>query len=131
MNGIEQLHGFFGLVRLQRADQMQFEARFEALVMRNEQRPFCLGLLDAGLTEYALPRTDHRLDCRRRECLRARDESDAGWITPGIAAGTRDLRAHQRKSVRLVHAVQSALDNLVTCALRVRSWTNRDIFETG
>ncbi len=50
VDGVEQLDGFAGLVRLQRADQVQFGIR----VACAQVRPLRLGLLDAVLAEQAL-----------------------------------------------------------------------------
>ena len=55
---IEKRHGVSGLVRLQRADEVQFDPG----VPGDERRPFRLGLLHAVLAEHALAGGDDRHD---------------------------------------------------------------------
>ena len=88
------------LVRLQRADQMQFEIA----VAGHQRRPLGLGLLHPVFAEYALAGGNHRLDRVGAERLRHRHQRHACRIATGVAAGARDFRAHRRKSAPLVHA---------------------------
>src|SRR5271154_102635 len=103
MDGVEQNHRLLGLVRLQRADEMQFEAAIARAVTGKQWRPFGLGLLDAILAEHALPGSDDRLDRLGAKGFRDRDQRDGRGIAPGIAAGRRDLLAHAGDAFRSIH----------------------------
>ena len=103
MDGLEQGHRLLGLVRLQRADQMQFEAAIARAVTGDKRRPFGLGLLDAILAEHALAGGDHRLDRLGAEGFGDCDQRDRRGVAPGIAAGCRDLLAHGGNAFRSIH----------------------------
>src|ERR1700724_978060 len=102
MDGVEQGHRLLGLVRLQRADQMQFEAARRP-VTGDERRPFGLGLLDAIFAEHALAGGDDRLDRLGADGFGDRDQRDRRRVAPGITAGCRDLLAHRRNTLRSIH----------------------------
>ena len=91
---IEHGHRILRLVRLQRTDEMQFEAE----VARDQGRPFRLRLLHPVLAEDALARGDDWLDRIGIKCLRRRDQGHAVRFAPGIAAGAGDFRAHRIES---------------------------------
>src|SRR6516165_9932089 len=65
MDRIEQAHRLLGLVRLQRTDEMQFDAGMPG----EQRRPFRCSLLHAVLAEYTLTGRDYRFDCVRGERL--------------------------------------------------------------
>src|SRR5690606_10592665 len=82
MDRIEQRHRFFGLVRLQLPDQVQFD-----VVPFAQGRPLALRFLDPVFGEYSLAGGDQGLDRLGGVGLADRDQGDFGPVTPGDAAG--------------------------------------------
>ncbi len=80
-------------VRLQRADKMKLKMR----MARNQRRPFGPRLLDPVLAEHPLPLRNHGRDRFGTERFRYRDQGHALRITPGLAAGASEVRAHTGK----------------------------------
>ena len=90
VNGIEQLHGFFGLVRLQWSDQVQLHVRKSSL----ERGPLRLRFLHPVLPKYALPGFERRQDLRLPERLRHGDQFDRPRQRTRLLACRRHSRAH-------------------------------------
>ena len=84
----DRLPGFVGL---QGSDQMQRNVRMAVF----EFRPFCLGFLDAILTENVLPLQNYGFDSTGIEGLRHGYECHGTRIAPCRPAGILDLTTHQ------------------------------------
>ena len=94
LNDIEELDRLARLVRLQRADHVQFGIG-EALLQR---RPLRLGFLHIVLAEDTLPGFEHLGDLLGRLGLRDRDQRDRASFTPEIALGAADRRPNLRQT---------------------------------
>src|SRR6185312_10911187 len=99
MDGVEQGDGVARLVGLQRPDQVQRDA----VMARQQRRPFGLGLLHAVLAEHALARFDHRRDRLGVERFRNGNQGHAGRIAAGLAAGGVDVAAHGGEAGGPIH----------------------------
>ena len=117
MDGIEQRYRLFGLVRLQRTDEMQFKIA----VAGAQCRPLGLGFLHPVFPEHPLPGGNHRLDRVGTECLRDRYQRYAGRIASGVAARARDFGANSRQPMRSIYAfhfVNARNGSILTTARR-------------
>jgi len=103
MNRVEQRHRISDLVRLQGADEVQFESFMPRCLARDQRRPFGLGLLDAVLPEHALTGGDDRLDRIGTESFRYRYQRHGRRIAAGVAAGPRDVLAHRNNAAWSIH----------------------------
>jgi hypothetical protein len=76
MDGVEQLHGLGGLVRLQTADSMEAQVG----MTRKQRRPFGERFLNPILAEIALPSGNQHLDLLIRSAFADSDQLDLGRI---------------------------------------------------
>jgi hypothetical protein len=94
-NGIEQRHGLFGLVGLQRSDQMQRNSG----TGRHQRRPFRLGFLHAVFAEHALAGIDDRRNGCGVERFRHCDQRHRRALAARFLARTRDVLLHLGQTV--------------------------------
>ena len=86
VDDVEQTDSLLGLVRLERADQMEPKI----LVTLTKRRPFRRRFLDPILSEMAMPRLDQRFDRRHRMGLRHGDQGDVAGRPPSQPGGSGD-----------------------------------------
>ena len=90
MDDIEQSNCVADLIRLQRADEVEFEAGMPLA----QGRPFGIGLLDPIFAERDLARGNDRRDGVGVETLRHRHQGDVAGIAARVPARSDDLVPH-------------------------------------
>jgi hypothetical protein len=115
LDTVKQRHRLRRLVALQRADQVQFDARMAGA----DRRPFCPGFLYAVFAEDHLAGRDRRFDFRRAEGLGYRNEADGARDAPARPFGGRDPGADIGKTV--VNGAHGAIP--IAAAMRRRLLT--------
>src|SRR5215467_12810417 len=106
---VEKRYRVLRLIRLQWADEMQFDTG----IFRTQWRPLRFRLLNAIFAKNTLAGSNHRLDNIRTESLRNRNQGHFRWITLGIAARAGDLCTNMFETVCSEHGHALAISHRI------------------